>query len=366
MKVLYVISTLRRSGPVNLYYNIIKSHNRTIVQPAVLTLSPEDKFSRIKEFEELGIPLYSLNLSRQDLFLKGKQSFIAILKTIQPDVINSCGVRPDMMCALFAKKYKTVTYQQNYPYEDYSMLYGKSGYLLAYVQLRFIMKLSSIVACSHHIAKKIGAIVNRELPIVSNGVIFGFKKLKNDELNKLRSTLGISDEQIVFLFAGNLIKRKQPQVIIKAFKLLEQSIKNKVALIILGDGELMESCKHLAENIPNIKFVGKVSNVSPYMQISHYYVSAALSEGLPVAVIEAMNHGLGIILSDIPQHREFFHQKTVGFLFKEGNVADAREKMETATESNQKEISVNAIESVKTNFTSEIMARKFESIYLAL
>ncbi len=367
MKVLYVISTLKRTGPVNLYYNIIYSHNRESFEPVVLTLSPEGEFSRVKDFETLRVPVYSLNLSRLNLILNGRQKFKEILEEIKPDVINSCGVRPDILCALFAKKYKRVTYQQNYPYDDYSMLYGKPGYVLAYLQLQYIRRLNIIVACSHYIGKKIGAIVNKNLPVVSNGVIFGYKKFDNKELDEFRRKLSIMEGSVVFLFAGNLIPRKQPQVIVEAFNLLQKNTNKNIALIILGDGELIKQCKKIAANNPNIQFPGKVADVSPYMQIGHYYVSAALSEGLPVAVIEAMNHGMGVILSDIPQHAEFFKTRIdIGYLFKTGNSKSLQNTMSDALKADYSTISKNAINNVKENFTSEIMANEFEEIYSGL
>jgi glycosyltransferase involved in cell wall biosynthesis len=224
-----------------------------------------------------------------------------------------------------------------------------------------------IVACSSYISKKIGSIVKRELPVVLNGVIFGFKELPTSTLVSLRNTLSITDDKIVFLFAANLIPRKQPQVVINAFNILSEKVKNRFALIILGDGSLMEQCKNLAKNNGDISFVGRVPDLSPYLQISHFYVSASLSEGLPLAVIEAMNHGLGILLSDIPQHAEFFRSNNaIGYLFETSNVNDLERKMDAIIKEDYSEISRNSIRNVQMNFSSEIMSQGLERIYSTL
>ena len=40
------------------------------------------------------------------------------------------------------------------------------------------------------------------------------------------------------------------------------------------------------------------------MNISDVYVSASKSEGFSISVLEALSCGLGLLLSDIPSHRE--------------------------------------------------------------
>lgn len=51
-------------------------------------------------------------------------------------------------------------------------------------------------------------------------------------------------------------------------------------------------------------FVGKVSTPANYLQLSDYFISASLSEGLPMAVMEGMALGLPPVLSRIDSHIE--------------------------------------------------------------
>ena len=66
----------------------------------------------------------------------------------------------------------------------------------------------------------------------------------------------------------------------------------------------MEDLKKLAGNDSRIKFIGRVPSPIKYLRISDYFVSASLSEGLPLAVMEGMGCGLPAILSNIDSHFE--------------------------------------------------------------
>ena len=70
-------------------------------------------------------------------------------------------------------------------------------------------------------------------------------------------------------------------------------------LIVIGDGPQMENCKKLAKNSTypkNIKFVGDIQNIVPYLQaIDCFVLPSFANEGVPQALLQAMSVGLPII-----------------------------------------------------------------------
>ena len=72
--VLYIVSTLQRSGPINIVYNIIEEIDRTKFAPILLCLSPEskNKISALNEFRDLNVEIHSLELTRLKGFLLGR------------------------------------------------------------------------------------------------------------------------------------------------------------------------------------------------------------------------------------------------------------------------------------------------------
>lgn len=73
-------------------------------------------------------------------------------------------------------------------------------------------------------------------------------------------------------------------------------------LLVLGKGDKEAECKEKADS--HVKMIGFQSDPIAYMNISDVYVSASKSEGFSISVLEALSCGLGLLLSDIPSHRE--------------------------------------------------------------
>jgi glycosyltransferase involved in cell wall biosynthesis len=362
MKILFLLSTLDRTGPVNLTYDVVKQLPKSEFEVAILTLSPESQTSRKPDFESLeGVSVHSLNLSRlRGIFNAGKlvRDFC---KDYKPDVIHSQGIRSDLLAARSLGGYRIVYNIQNYAYDDYTMLYGPKGYLMAFFHLRYLRDQSALVACSNYIAQKLTKHVNTKIEVVQNGTEEAYETLDNRSLQELRNQFGIKDGDKVFVAAGSLIKRKNPLLIIKAFMELDRS---DVVLIVLGNGQLMNECVRLKGANEGINVVGHVNNVSAFMQISDYYISASLSEGLPTAVLEALNHGLPTLLSDIPQHAEILEDfPDAGMLFKSNDGQDLKRKITELLDAPYKDMRRAAIQSIRQHFNAQRMSEDFQVIY---
>lgn len=70
-------------------------------------------------------------------------------------------------------------------------------------------------------------------------------------------------------------------------------------LTIAGDGENFWFLKRLARSRPYINIVGAVSDVSDLLSKQHAFIICSDSEGMPMALIEAMATGLPIVASAV-------------------------------------------------------------------
>lgn len=363
MKVLYIISTLRRCGPTNLLYDVINHLPTDEFEVTVLTLSPERGVSsRWNDFEAInGVKVISLNSTSKSIYTTGSK-VVEICKELNPAVVHVQGFRPDIIASLFLKKYKCVYNIQNYPYDDYVMQFGFKGYLMAFLSLAFIRNSKYVTVCSKYVASKIEKNFNYKIHIVQNAVEEGFRALSEFEINNLRNELGFTPEHKVLVFAGNLIKRKNPLLLINAFNLLYSTNKN-IKLLVLGDGYLMSACLQQKKH-ENIILIGNVEDVSKYYQVSDYYITASLSEGMPVSVLEALNHGLPVILSDIPQHTEIAASTgCAATVFEKNNPIDLAEKILKFVGQNYENQTFDASNSIKQLFNAKRMSNQFQNLY---
>ncbi len=125
---------------------------------------------------------------------------------------------------------------------------------------------------------------------------------------------GICAEDFLLICAAEFSKRKNQRMLISALKGLPDGVK----LFLLGDGELLGSCKQLAEEAglsARVFFPGHITDVSEYYKIADVCVSASRIEGLPFHIMEAMASGLAVVASRIKGHEDLIADGENGFLF---------------------------------------------------
>lgn len=364
IKILYVVSTLRRTGPTRQLLGLVKNLNKDAFKVKILTLSPEPIDTMIKEFIDADIEVDSLNLSRAEFVIKGKSALKKYIEKYNPDIIHTSGIRADTAVSNMKLMKKHCMTVRNYVYEDYISKYGNIiGKIAAMYGIKSIRNCKYVICCSKtlkHMYEKI--LPAKELYVVQNGIdIDKFKPSLNfEEKISKRQTLGIPQECMVFLAVGSLIKRKDPISIIKAFK--NANYKNKAILILLGDGELMEQCKN--ESDENVIIKGNVKNVEDYLKAADVYISASRSEGLPNSVLEAGSCGLNLILSDIPQHREIFEENpSLVRFFKVGDIEDLSSQINKLLKENKRDVNLLISEYIRDKFSDKVMSKNYEKIY---
>lgn len=152
-----------------------------------------------------------------------------------------------------------------------------------------------------------------------------------EENTAVLSELGLRSKRYL-LAVHRLVPHKGTHYLIKAFKELEDTnrIPNNFKLVIVGTHadtpEYEKFLKHLAEGRSNIIMAGERIGQAMEALYSHayLYVQPSEQEGLSLALLEAMGHGLMPLVSDIEPHKEavantgaFFPVKDVDGLKKE-------------------------------------------------
>jgi glycosyltransferase involved in cell wall biosynthesis len=360
-KILYIVSSLRRSGPTTQLYNVIKNLDRNQFDPYLITLSPEHQDSSWSTYENLGIHLYSLNLSRvKGLFFAKKQLF-KLFTQIKPDIIHTQGIRADLLNAKhLCNGYITLCTSHNYPFEDYVLKFGRlRGMFMAYKHINAFKKLY-VIACSKAIQAKINT-HGLNISVIQNGIDLQQYKYIGDEKKKLlRQQFHVPANLKVFISVGSLIPRKDMMTIVNAFKHL--TVKS-VRLIILGDGYQKALLEDSGNN--SIQLLGNVDNVNDYLHIADVFISASLSEGLPNSVLEAMACGLPCILSDIPSHKELF-EHPADIFFPCGDDKKLTQILEGLDNQHLDLLKTLSLKNVQNQFSAERMTHDYQNYYLAL
>jgi glycosyltransferase involved in cell wall biosynthesis len=111
---------------------------------------------------------------------------------------------------------------------------------------------------------------------------------------------------------------------------LEIARKMDCKFVWVGDGDELSDIKLIIqeEKISNIDLVGFKSNPQMYFKKGSIYLSTARHEGLPLALLEAASCGIPIIATNVVGNNEVVQDGLNGFLFEEGNIQDAINKIQ--------------------------------------
>lgn len=316
---LYVVSTLRQSGPTNQLYYLLENLSEEF-NARVLTLSPEPEDSELDRFRELDIEYETLGLSRVKGALIGPTRLRNAVEEYEPDVIHTQGIRADTLVASFVSGYPHVATIRNYAFDDYPAKYGRpKGMPMAVLHTNILKRLQYPVACSQTIAEAVQPHGIDATPIQNGVDTTSYTPVAASETQNRRDQLGLPSDGPIVISVGSLIERKDPETVVRAFS--QSSLSDEGYLVLLGDGPLRKDCESAVQDASRVIFEGWVDNVDAYLQASDYFVSASKSEGLPNSVMEALASGLPVCLSDIQPHKEILQYGDAGTEFAVGSVS---------------------------------------------
>jgi glycosyltransferase involved in cell wall biosynthesis len=146
-----------------------------------------------------------------------------------------------------------------------------------------------------------------------------------------REALGIPESRFVFIMSGKLIPRKDPLAVLQAIRLLRD--RDRVGLIVLGDGELKEAFVRDAKAILGERFVypGFVNQtqIAKYFAASDALVMPSRFETWGLVVNEAMHHGLPcVVSSQVGCAPDLVHNGQTGFVYPSGDLAAMARSMQ--------------------------------------
>ncbi|WP_455714077.1 glycosyltransferase family 4 protein [Anaerosporobacter sp.] len=163
---------------------------------------------------------------------------------------------------------------------------------------------------------------NKGLIKLTPGVGIDTEIKKTELTENLKSSLGIDNESYIVTSVGELTKRKNHQVIVKAMEIVVKE-RPDIVYLICGSGELEYSLMRLVDKLnlkKNVKFLGYRTDVEEILSISDCFIFPSLQEGLPVAILEAMVSGLPIICSDIRGNRDLIKDGESGYVIEHQSI----------------------------------------------
>lgn len=136
-------------------------------------------------------------------------------------------------------------------------------------------------------------------------------------------------DKLIFLFAGKLIPKKDPRILIEALS----EFKEKAVLVLVGNGPLEKELKYKYKNVQNITFLGfqnQQSMPSIYKKTDVFVLpSISNTETWGLSVNEAMACGKPVLVSDkCGCAVDLVEPGKNGYVFRAGDRRDLIEKIQ--------------------------------------
>lgn len=365
INIAYIISYVSNDGPPNILFNIVKYLPKDKYNIFLFIIDKKNKYKDNIRFKELGVNFIYLNLSKYKIFFYDIKKLEKIIKEKNIQIIHSHCLASTILISRLKNCTKVSTIHCNFR-EDFKMINGNiKGKIMEKLYLNALRKINLNICCSESIKNQILNYSNLSMDYIRNGVDIEKFEIDGSKI-ELRKKLNLELNCRYFIVVGYFIQRKDPYFIAKNFTNLNLK---EAKLILLGtskENKTIENKIKALEN-KNIIMPGKVSNVNEYLNACDYFISSALYEGLPNAVLEACCARLPILLSNIEPHKEILNlSQGAGFLYELKNEQDFNRKLMKLNSSDYQKFSAASFKIVKEVLNAKKMAQEYEKKYKLL
>jgi glycosyltransferase involved in cell wall biosynthesis len=236
------------------------------------------------------------------------------------------------------------------------------------VDKRILRRFDHIVAIGERVRKEIleSGVTQNRISVIDNGINFraGVCSKKSTLQKKITNR---SPKIRVIGTLGRLEVEKGHSVLITAFTQLVRA-GHDVTLIIGGEGSLRGALEHqvMASDLQQkVQFLGYVHNRAEFFSKLDLFVLPSLTEGLPMALLEAMAAQKAIVATMVGDVPRVLTQEECGLLVPAGAAAPLAEAMARllCDSGAAHNFAVKAGEKVINEFSSSRMAENYRMVY---
>jgi glycosyltransferase involved in cell wall biosynthesis len=171
------------------------------------------------------------------------------------------------------------------------------------------------------------------------------------------------------LYLGRLHEQKGVDLLIEAFGRLALARPDlDVRLRLVGDGPLRKELALAASRTvarDRIEFTGLTDDVASALEDADVFVLPSRAEGISNALLEAMAHGLPVLVSDVPGNRSVVEHERNGLIFPSGDAAALARALRALldAETLRERLGRGARVDVEDRFSLRAVAERYVELY---
>ncbi len=297
MKILYIITQADGGGAQKYTLTLAKHFNGIIA-------AGNESSHLFTAAEDLQLTTYNLQHLKRNI--SPLNDILAIweirqlIKQIQPDIVHLNSSKAGILgsfASIFTKT-KVVFTAHGFVFNEPLNVATKSFYLaLEKVASDFRDFIITVSDADKNSALNNKIINSGKITTIHNGLEEIDFLSKEQAINKL----GINPNKIIIGSTSNFYKTKGLDVLIDAISQMDEAIKAKIEVVLIGSGPEDSNLKLKIENLKlgnTVKMLGKIEDAGKYIKAFDVFVMPSRKEGFPYAILEAMQAGLPIVASN--------------------------------------------------------------------
>jgi len=359
MKILFLLTGLRLGGAERQLLLLCKHLKMRGFDVAVTAM--ESGGIMKQEFLNEGITVFELDIINLRSLIGGYRRFSKIVKQFQPSVIHAHMIHANYFSAifkLFNPKHRLIITAHN-------LIEGNKMLMHGYRIIKSIPNWATQVSAeTYHAFIDNRYFLPKRSSHIENAIDTALFNPKHFNQYKIRTAMGISLDDFVFLGAGRLQHQKNFELLIKAFK--KSKAANSV-LLIAGEGVLEKELKQLCVELQlanAVRFLGRKTDMASLFALSDCFVLSSNFEGFGLVAAEAMAMQKPVIATDCGGVSEVLGG--LGTLVPVNDLEALAAAMQNASyarqESGLEELRIH----IEKNYSIEKVLKKWEHLYFSL
>jgi len=331
----------------------------------------EDWAVFLKKLGSCGVEIINLDFFHRDceIFWTNCKAFFEILRENDFSLIHTHSALPTLASSvtleITRKKIPLIA-------SFYSFGLGRPSWM-DFADFFSFRKADKVLTISEHCK---GLLINNGIPdskveLIPIGVNFGKIEESKRDKKKIREELSLSGDDIVLLQLAAIEKRKNQLMAVKILEGLKEKEDKKFKLLLVGDKKELDYRLEIEDFIErkglkdDVILTGKVEDPYRYLFASDLFIFPTLSEGLGLAMIEAMAAKIPVFATYIEGTRDILRDDENAFVIPPDDPETAVNKIIDLLKDREKEKTIiyNAYEFVRGNFDLQKTFEDYLDVY---
>jgi glycosyltransferase involved in cell wall biosynthesis len=330
---------------------------------------PEPPEAALRELAAAGVTLH--RIPRPFLSPRYPVRLARVIRRVRPDVLHLHGASIGVIGGIVGRvaRVPAIVYTEHLEHSKHARWLQRSREMTAELPhgTVFVSERSFLRAVEEG---PLGRIADRA-SVIHNGIDLSPYRtaLDADERAEVREELGLDTDTIAAGCVGLLWEAKGQEYLIRA--LAELYTEGAVTVLLVGSGAYEDRLCALAKEhgvAEKVRFLGWRDDVPRILRALDLYVQPSLTEGLPLAVVEAAAAGLPIVASEVGGIPEIITHGRDGLLVPPGDpnaLAAAIQKLLDDPDQ-ARMLGETARKTAFERFSAEAMVERYMEVYEGL